>query len=85
MENFDAIKKNARMITYPKPLYEDLSQNQKLPLAFVLTEFHCLLAYSNVLKGLSVLNQELVFEDNYSEAFGRVINVIKDPTKGICI
>lgn len=56
--------------------------SQKPPFACVLTEFHVLLAYSDTIKGVSLLNKEVVYEDNYNEAFGRLVNIIKDPTTG---
>jgi hypothetical protein len=37
------------------------------PLAFVVTEFHALLLYADHVKGISLLNHKLVFEDVYSE------------------
>lgn len=37
------------------------------PLSFVLTEFHVLLLYTNHVKGVSLLNQELIFEDIYND------------------
>lgn len=82
MDNFEMIKENHEMISFPKPMYEDLSKSQKTPVAFALTEFHSLLAYTNLIKGVSVLNKELVVEDSYNEAFGKLINIVKDPSKG---
>lgn len=52
------------------------------PLSFVLTEFHALLLYSDHVKGLCLLNQELIFEDIYNDAFGKLINITKDPITG---
>lgn len=37
------------------------------PLSFVLTEFHALLLYADRVKGISLLNQELIFEDIYND------------------
>lgn len=37
------------------------------PLAFVLTEFHALLLYPDHVKGLCLLNKELIFEDIYND------------------
>ncbi|VEN49877.1 unnamed protein product [Callosobruchus maculatus] len=49
-----------------------------------LTQFHILLAYSDSIKGMCLLNPEVVYEDNYNEAFGsgRLINIIKDLRTG---
>lgn len=76
------LKAKKYSIPFPKPLYEDYSVSQKAPFALVLTEFHVLLGYSDTIKGMSLLNKELVYEDNYNEAFGRLINVIKDKITG---
>lgn len=82
-EDIKSIKSNLNEIDYPKPLYEDYSVSQKPPIACVLTEFHILLAYTDTIKGISVLNKEVVYEDNYNEAFGKLINIIKDPITGV--
>ncbi|XP_020710242.2 vacuolar protein sorting-associated protein 18 homolog isoform X2 [Athalia rosae] len=52
------------------------------PLSFVLTEFHALLLYSDHVKGLCLLNKELIFEDIYNDAFGKLVNISKDPVTG---
>lgn len=70
------------MIKYPRLPFEDPSVSVKPPVAFALTEFHALLAYSDMMKGISSLNSELIFEDRYNESFGRLTNVVKDPIKG---
>jgi hypothetical protein len=41
--------------------------NSGAPLSFVITEFHALLLYADHVKGISLLNHELVFEDVYNE------------------
>lgn len=69
-------------INYPKPLYEDYSLSQKPPFSLVLTEFHVLLAYTDAIKGVSLLNKDLIYEDNYNEAFGKLIDIVKDPMTG---
>lgn len=48
------------------------SQVTTAPLSFVLTEFHALLLYTDRVKGISLLNQELIFEDIYNDV--RIIN-----------
>lgn len=82
LENFERLINYCEIIPYPKPYYEDMSQSQKAPVAFALTEFHALLAYGDMIKGVSILNSELVFEDSYNESLGKLINVVKDPIKG---
>ncbi|XP_030762434.1 vacuolar protein sorting-associated protein 18 homolog isoform X2 [Sitophilus oryzae] len=69
-------------LEYPKPLYEDYSKSPKYPLSIALTQFHILLAYSDSIKGMCLLNQEVVYEDQYNEAFGKLVSVLKDSRTG---
>lgn len=99
---------NQQLLPCPETslLTSSLSSRRKTlaPLSFVLTEFHVLLLYSDHVKGVSLLNQELIFEDVYNDvsftifhkmshsqvhdqaiffqAFGRLVNITKDPTTG---
>lgn len=52
----------------------NISQTTMVPLSFVLTEFHALLLYPDHVKGISLLNQELIFEDIYNDV--RVLPLI---------
>ncbi|PSN40464.1 Vacuolar protein sorting-associated protein 18 [Blattella germanica] len=52
------------------------------PLSFVITEFHALLLYADHVKGISLLNHELVFEDVYNESLGKLVSITQDPVKG---
>lgn len=52
------------------------------PLSFILTEFHALLMYPDHVKGVSLLNHDVVFEDGFSESFGKLVNITKDAMKG---
>lgn len=54
------------------------SQTSTPPLSFVLTEFHALLLYTDRVKGMSLLNQDLIFEDIYNDAVGGLLNITKD-------
>lgn len=82
LETFNLKTAVTTVIQYPKPLYQDYSLSQKPPFTFLLTEFHVLLAYVDTIKGVSLLNKELIYEDNYNEAFGKLVDVIKDPMTG---
>lgn len=77
------LKNKSKLIHYPKPLYEDYSASQKYPLAVALTQFHVLLGYTDTIKGVCLLNEEVIYEDNYNEAFGKLINVVKDIRTGM--
>ncbi|KAJ3625065.1 hypothetical protein MTP99_018635 [Tenebrio molitor] len=81
-DSMSTLKKKTRTIKYPKPLYEDYSVSQKYPIAIALTEFHILLAYTDTIKGVCLLNEDVVYEDNYNEAFGKLINMVKDASTG---
>lgn len=80
LESFDSLIKSCELIRYPKPAYEETAS--KPPTAFALTEFHALMNYGDTVKGVSVLNSDLIFEDVYNESFGKLINIVKDPIKG---
>ncbi|KAK3930225.1 Vacuolar protein sorting-associated protein 18-like protein [Frankliniella fusca] len=51
------------------------------PISFVLTQFHALLMYADHIKFVSLLNNEVVFEDVINEPLGKLINITKDPLK----
>ncbi|XP_011144081.1 vacuolar protein sorting-associated protein 18 homolog isoform X2 [Harpegnathos saltator] len=72
---------NQQMLTCPETslIGSNLSQTTSTPLSFVLTEFHALLLYPDHVKGISLLNQELIFEDIYNDAVGKLIGITKDP------
>lgn len=44
----------------------------------ILTQFHVLIAYPDRLRGVSTLNEQLIFEDVYSDAHGKVVGLTKD-------
>ncbi|XP_076650787.1 vacuolar protein sorting-associated protein 18 dor isoform X1 [Halictus rubicundus] len=71
---------NQQMITCPETslIGSNISQVASPPLSFVLTEFHALLLYTDRVKGISLLNQELIFEDIYNDALGKLVNITKD-------
>lgn len=51
-------------------------------MSFILTEFHAILVYkNNKVKAVSLLNEELVHEEHYSESLGRLISIARDPVK----
>ena len=58
----DSVMINSQLLQYTP-------SNAGAPLAFVVTEFHALLLYPDHVKGISLLNHDLVFEDIYNEVF----------------
>lgn len=71
----DSVLTNNQLLQYTP-------SNSGAPLAFVITKFHALLLYADHVKGISILNNDLVFEDVYSESFGKLVSITQDPTKG---
>ncbi|XP_043526809.1 vacuolar protein sorting-associated protein 18 homolog isoform X2 [Frieseomelitta varia] len=71
---------NQQMLTCPEASLMGIntSQTSTAPLSFVLTEFHALLLYTDRVKGMSLLNQDLIFEDIYNDAVGKLLNITKD-------
>lgn len=77
-QNSNSLITQSELISYPadKP-----DSKESTPLSFVLTEFHAILMYSDRVKAVSLLNQELVYEDTYSEVHGKLKNIVMDPVK----
>lgn len=69
--------RESKLLAYP----EDKG-GHKDPLSIVLTEFHVLILFRDRLKVLSVLNEELVFEDVFTEMYGPLRGLAKDPIYG---
>uniref|UniRef100_F6ZGD4 Vacuolar protein sorting-associated protein 18 homolog n=1 Tax=Ciona intestinalis TaxID=7719 RepID=F6ZGD4_CIOIN len=67
---------NARLVHYPD------TDNSGEVLNIVLTEFHLLLLYSDRLKVICSLNEQLIFEDVYSSRYGQLRGLVKDPAQG---
>ncbi|KAG7209765.1 hypothetical protein KM043_011388 [Ampulex compressa] len=72
---------NQQTLTCPETslIGSNTSQTTMAPLSFVLTEFHALLLYPDRVKGISLLNQELIFEDIYNDAAGKLVGITKEP------
>lgn len=51
------------------------------PIAFVLTDFHALLLFTDHITAVSILNYEVVFED-VTEQYGKLIGTTTDTTMG---
>lgn len=76
-QNSNSLFTQSELINYPV----ENDDCKETPLSFVLTEFHALIMYSDRVKAISLLNQELVYEDHYSEAHGKLKNIVKDPKR----
>ncbi|KAL9878986.1 vacuolar protein sorting-associated protein 18 dor isoform 1-T1 [Glossina fuscipes fuscipes] len=73
------------------PLDKDIEQRKHLsseerrlsvPVSFVLTEYHVLLMYPDHIKGICLLNQQVVYEEYFHEQMGKLLNIVRDPFTG---
>ena len=53
------------------------------PLAFLVTEFHILLAYEHKIRGICILNQQTVFEYEVDPGEGKIKGLARDPIRGV--
>lgn len=67
-----------KLVPYP---WEE-KERHVTPLALVLTEFHVLVLFPDRLKAISVLNDQLIFDDIFPEKFGRLVSMCRDPVAG---
>ncbi|ELU13053.1 hypothetical protein CAPTEDRAFT_223579 [Capitella teleta] len=74
----NSVTRNARLMRYPR---ED-GEKEGTPLAIVLTEFHALILFQDRLKAMCVLNEQLIYDDPYTERFGKLVGMCKDPIRG---
>nr|QHN70697.1 deep orange [Limenitis arthemis astyanax] len=77
-QNSNSLITQSELINYPP---DKSGSKESTPLSFVLTEFHALLMYSDRVKAVSLLDQELVYEDSCSEVHGKLKNIVKDPVR----
>lgn len=76
-QNSNSLFTQGQLINYPPdPIRRDVA-----PLNFVITDFHALILFPDRIKVISLLNQELVHEDFFSEANGKLKTIIKDTKK----
>ena len=53
-----------------------------VPKAFLLSEFHALIAYEDRVRGVCLLNQQQVFEAEFDLSAGKVKGMSRDPISG---
>uniref|UniRef100_H2ZFS1 Vacuolar protein sorting-associated protein 18 homolog n=1 Tax=Ciona savignyi TaxID=51511 RepID=H2ZFS1_CIOSA len=73
---------NARLIPYPDTAGDStnpFADQSGEVLSIVLTEFHLLLVYSDRLKVVCSLNEQLIVDDVYTSRYGELLGLIKDP------
>jgi hypothetical protein len=72
---------DTNLLTYRKENENNYSVNEN-PISLILTQFHVLILFKNRLKVICVLNEEVVFEDFFTETYGRLVGIAKDSVKG---
>lgn len=54
----------------------------QVPISFVLTDFHLLLQYSDRVTGISLINHQVVYDENFPEQQGKLMAIVKDVKNG---
>ncbi|XP_014259260.1 vacuolar protein sorting-associated protein 18 homolog isoform X2 [Cimex lectularius] len=55
---------------------------EESPVSFLKTEFHILLLYADRIEGISLLSENVVFKDYFSEIYGPLVNICRDLVTG---
>ena len=64
-------------------LKDSKQQQQKvLPKSVLLSEFHALFTYEDQVRGICLLNQQIVFETKFDQSTGKVKGMARDPISG---
>nr|CAB3267628.1 vacuolar protein sorting-associated protein 18 homolog [Phallusia mammillata] len=75
---------NARLISYPDTAGDNdnpFAEVDDKVLNIVLTDFHLLLLYTDRMKVICSLNEQLIFEDVYTSRYGQLMGLFKDPVQ----
>lgn len=70
----NSVTANVKLMSYP----ED-GETKTNPLSIILTEFHVLILFTDRVKAVCLLNEQLIFDDPYPEKFGKLLGMYKDP------
>lgn len=65
-----------KMIAYREP------KSKEKPLSLVITKYHTLVLFSNMLKVMCNINGQVIMEDKFLPTYGHAVNITKDPFKG---
>lgn len=80
-ENFILGKENIPLAQDIKPISME-ERKQLYPKAMMVTQYHALLLYHDHITGICLLNHESVYEEYFSEQFGKLIDIVRDPFNG---
>ncbi|XP_054719566.1 vacuolar protein sorting-associated protein 18 homolog [Uloborus diversus] len=70
------IASNKKILPYP-----DERNEKRTPLSVLLTEFHVLVLFRDRIKAICVVNEQLVFDDAFTETYGSLKGIVKDQEK----
>lgn len=73
----DDMTVNKKLHTYP-----DGVDSSVLPCGLILCEFHVLIVWPDKIRGMCILNNQVVFEGVIPEECGKLVGISKDPIKG---
>ncbi|CAH1786190.1 unnamed protein product [Owenia fusiformis] len=74
----DSVTVETKLMPYPN----DEGDRPVPPMSIVLTEFHVLILFPDKLKAMCVLNDQLIYDDTFTDRFGKLLGLCKDPLKG---
>lgn len=65
-----------KMIAYREP------KSKTKPLSLVITKYHTLVLFNNMLKVMCNINGQVIMEDRFLATYGNAVNITKDQFKG---
>ena len=68
---------DTKLIQYQR----DEDERPDTPLSIVLTEFHILVLFPDRMKVICLLNEQLVYNDLFTDRFGSLLGLCRDPVK----
>ena len=73
-----SVTADTKLIQYVR---DDDEKPDSSPLSIVLTEFHILVLFADRMKVLCSLNEQLVYNDLFTERFGSLLGLCRDPVR----
>ena len=72
-----SVTADTKLIQYQR----DADERRDTPLSLVMTEFHILVLFADRLKVTCSLNEQLVYNDLFTDRFGSLLGLCRDPVK----
>ena len=74
-----SVTANTKLIQYQRD--DDERRDALAPLSVVMTEFHILVLFADRIKVTCSLNEQLIYNDLFTERFGSLLGLCRDPVK----